>query len=106
MRVRQDPCRRGAAPVEIIWSPLALARLQETRAFIARDDPGAAEQLTTRLVSVVQALIEYPLLGRPGAESDIRELVVGGTPDNILYQVKGKRILIRTVWHASQKRER
>lgn len=91
-------------PLEIIWSPLALARLQEIRAFTAQDNPGAAERLTTRLVSVVQALVEYPLLGRPGADPETRELIVGGTPYIILYQVKGKLVLIRTVWHTAQKR--
>lgn len=89
---------------EIFWSPLALARLQEIRAYIARDDPGAAERVTTRLVSVVQTLINFPLLGRVGIDSDTRELIVGGTPFIIFYQVKPKRILIRTVWHAAQNR--
>ena len=90
---------------EIIWSPLALARLQEIRAFIARDDPNAAARVTTRLVSVVQALIDYPLLGRTGVDPETRELIVGGTPYLILYQVKRNQILIRAVWHAAQKRE-
>lgn len=90
---------------EIVWSPLALARLQEIRAFIARDDPNAAARVTTRLVSVVQALIDYPFLGRPGVDPETRELIVGGTPYLILYQVKAKQILIRTVWHAAQKKE-
>lgn len=90
---------------EIIWSPSALARLQEIRAFIARDDPNAAARVTTRLVSVVQALIDYPLLGRPGVDLETRELIVGGTPYLILYQVKTKQILIRTVWHSAQKKE-
>jgi toxin ParE1/3/4 len=91
-------------PLEIVWSPLALARLQEIRAYIALDNPEAAERLTTRLVSVVQALTDFPMLGRPGADPETRELVVGGTPYIILYQVKHNCILIRTVWHASQKR--
>lgn len=92
-------------PLEIVWSPLALARLQEIRAFIAFDNPGAAERLTTRLVSLVQALADFPMLGRPGANPETRELVVGGTPYVIVYQVKRNRILIRTVWHTAQKRE-
>lgn len=90
---------------EILWSPLALARLQEIRAFIARDDPSAAARVTTRLVSVAQALVDFPLLGRAGFAPNTRELVVGGTPYIILYQVKARQILIRTVWHAAQKRE-
>ncbi len=91
-------------PLEIVWSPLALARLQEIRAYVALDNPDAAERLTTRLVSVVQALTDFPMLGRPGADPETRELVVGGTPCDILYHVKRNRILIRTVWHRAQKR--
>lgn len=90
---------------EIVWSPLALARLQEIRAFTGRDNPRAAARVTTRLVAVVQALIDYPLLGRPGIDPETRELIVGGTPYIILHEVKAKRILIRTVWHAAQNRK-
>lgn len=104
MRLRKESRRQNSVKKEIIWSPLALARLQEIRAFIARDDPEAAARVTTRLVAIVQSLVEYPLLGRPGIDPDTRELVVGGTPYIILYQVKARRILIRTVWHAAQNR--
>ena len=40
-------------PVEIVWSPLALARLREMRAYVARDKPEAAERLATRIAAVV-----------------------------------------------------
>ncbi len=66
-------------PVEIVWSPLARARLQEIRAYVARDKPDAAGRLATRIVTVVEALRNHPHLGRAGAEPGIRELVIGGT---------------------------
>ena len=90
-------------PVEIVWSPLARARLQAIRAFVAKDKPDAAARLATRIVAVVEALRNHPYLGRAGAEPGIRELVIGGTPYIVLYRVRGNRITITTIWHAAQR---
>ena len=91
-------------PVEIVWSPLALARLREIRAYVALDKPDAAEHLTTRVVAVVEALRNHPYLGRAGAEQGIRELVIGGTPYVVLYRVRDKRVVISTIWHGAQRK--
>jgi plasmid stabilization system protein ParE len=90
--------------IEIVWSPLALARLQEIRSYIALDKPEAAERLATRIVAVVETLRTHPNLGRAGSEPGIRELVVGGTPYSILYRLRANRIIITNVWHAAQAR--
>jgi len=92
-------------PVEIVWSALARSRLREIRAFVARDKPEAAEWLATRIVAMVEALRNHPRLGRVGAESGIRELVIGSTPYIVLYRVDGERITISTIWHAAQRRD-
>ena len=92
-------------PVEIVWSPLALARLQEIRAYAALDKPEAAERLATRIVAVVEALRNHPRLGRAGTEPGIRELVIGGTPYVVLYRVRGQRVIISTIWHGAQRKE-
>ncbi|HKW65584.1 MAG TPA: type II toxin-antitoxin system RelE/ParE family toxin [Candidatus Acidoferrum sp.] len=89
-------------PLEVVWSPLARARLAEIRAYIALDKPDAAERLATRIVAVVEALRNHPHLGRAGAEPGIRELVIGGTPYSILYRVRSKRVIISTIWHSAQ----
>src|SRR5215470_6408483 len=94
------PPERG--PLEIIWSPLALASLQEIRAFVALDKPDAAERLATRIVSLVEALRIHPYLGRVGPEPGIRELIIGGAPYSILYRIRGSRLTISTISHASQ----
>lgn len=91
-------------PVEIVWSPLARARLREIRAYVARDKADAAETLATRIVALVEALKDHPYLGRAGSESGVRELVVGGTPYLIFYRVRGKRVTITTIWHGAQSR--
>jgi toxin ParE1/3/4 len=92
-------------PVKIVWSPLARARLKEIRAYVALDKPEAAERLAMRIVAVVEALRNYPHLGRAGAEPGIRELIVGGTPYIVLYRVQGRRVIISTIWHGAQKRD-
>ena len=91
-------------PIEIVWSPLARARLQEIHAYIALDKPDAAERMATRIVAIVEALRNHPHLGRAGAEPGVRELVVGGTSYIILYQFRGRRITINTIWHGAQRR--
>ncbi|PYV95140.1 MAG: type II toxin-antitoxin system mRNA interferase toxin, RelE/StbE family [Acidobacteria bacterium] len=91
-------------PLDIVWSPLALARLREIRAYISADKPEAAARLAMRIVAVVEALREHPHLGRVGAEPGIRELVIGGIPYVVLYQVRGQRVIISTIWHGAQQR--
>lgn len=95
-----------AEPVEIVWSPLAQARLREIRAYVARDKPAAAERLAMRIVAVAEALREHPYLGHSGTGPGIRELIVGGTPYVVSYRVRGKRITIHTIWHGAQQKKR
>lgn len=90
--------------VEIVWSPKALRRLAEIRAYVAKDKPDAAARLATRIVAVVEALRNHPHLGRAGAEAGIRELVIGGTPYVVLYSVKKAQVTITTIWHGAQSR--
>lgn len=91
-------------PVRIAWSLLARARLREIRAYVAMDNPDAADRLAIRIVAAVEALRLHPYLGRAGAEEGLRELVIGGTPYIILYEVTTGRIKIKDIWHSSQQR--
>jgi toxin ParE1/3/4 len=91
--------------LEIVWSPLAQARLQEIHGYVALDDPDAAARLAARIVTLVETLKTHPYLGRAGAQPGIRELVVGGTPYVVLYRVGAKRVTIQTVWHGAQRKQ-
>jgi len=88
--------------IEIVWSPLARARLEEIRAYVALDKPEAAARLATRIVAVVESLRIHPYLGRAGALPGVRELVIGGTPYIVLYRVRGGRVIISTIWHGAR----
>jgi toxin ParE1/3/4 len=98
------PVEPPAGPVEILWSPLALARLREIRAYVALDKPEAAERLVTRIAAMVEVLRSFPHSGRAGIEPGLRELVAGGTPYIVLYRVIGSKVLIGTIWRAAQSR--
>jgi toxin ParE1/3/4 len=83
---------------------LARHRLQEIRAYAAKDKPEAAARLAMRIVTVVEALREHPYLGRTGAEPRLRELVIGGTPYVVLYRVRRGRVIILTIWHGAHRK--
>lgn len=89
-------------PLEVVWSPPALARLQEIRAFVALDKPEAAERLAIRIVAVAEALRVHPYLGRATSERGLRELVVGNLPYVILYRVRANKVVILRVRHTAQ----
>jgi plasmid stabilization system protein ParE len=90
--------------LEIIWTTLARARLQEIRAFVAADKPDAAERLAIRIVTLIEALRDNPHLGRVSVEPGLRELIVGGSPYIVLYRIQKRRIVITTIWHFAQQR--
>lgn len=65
---------------KIIWSPEAVADLEEIRDFIARDSENYAAAFVERLLSAVEQLWEFPLLGPSMPEMNdeaIRQLIVG-----------------------------
>jgi toxin ParE1/3/4 len=92
------------SPFEIVWSPLALARLREIRAYIALENPPAAERLATRIITLAEALKLQPYLGHPSNEPNLRELVIGGTPYVIFYRVRRQQILVTTIHQSAQRK--
>jgi addiction module RelE/StbE family toxin len=91
--------------IEIIWSQVALTRLQQIRAFVAQDKPVAAERLAMRIAAAVEALRVFPHVGRAGMVPGTRELVIGRTPYVVVYRVQEKIVTILTIWHGAQQRK-
>jgi toxin ParE1/3/4 len=89
--------------MEIVWREVALDSLQRIRAYIARDNPGAAERVRERILEAVRNLADMPYLGRPGRVEDTRELVVSGTPYIVVYTVLDDQVVIIAVQHSAQK---
>ena len=87
----------------IVWSPRAIEHLAHLRAYIARDNPRAANRIGRALLDAVERLADVPSLGRPGRVAGTRELVVPDTPYVIPYRLRGDRLEVIAVFHGRQK---
>jgi toxin ParE1/3/4 len=89
--------------VTVVWSPRAVEHLAHLRAYIACDNPKAANRIASSLLEAVERLAQLPNLGRPGRVAGTRELVVPGTPYVIPYRLRADRLEVIAVFHARQK---
>jgi len=90
---------------KVIWSPQAIADLDDLTAFIARDNPAAAEKTGWAILDKTRNLESFPLFGRVVPERkkpDVREVFHG--PFRIIYRVRRKQgaVEILRVWHAAR----
>ena len=59
--------------MRLLWSPLALDRALEAKAYIAANNPDAAEKWASGLVSLVAKLKRHPKIGRVVPEIGLQE---------------------------------
>ena len=89
--------------MNIVWSPLAVDRVSEIAAYIARDKPSAAEKWVKTIFSKIEHLKSSPEIGRIVPEIDngrFRELIYGNY--RIIYRIELEQISILTVRHGEQ----
>ena len=63
---------------KIRWLTTTSKNLDDEAVYIAQDDPLAAVALVKHVVDMVDALAEYPAIGRPGRIPGTRELIITG----------------------------
>ncbi len=90
---------------KIIWSRQAREDLRDIVTFIALDNPIVAESFGYLLMTKVDALAQFPRLGRVVPEEDdedIREIIFRSY--RIVYQVIEKQqiVAIARVWHGAR----
>jgi plasmid stabilization system protein ParE len=90
--------------VTVVITPLASRDLDEIRAYIAMDDPVAAEQVARRLLKAIKLIDKKPAIGRPSSDGRRRIWSVPGLPYVIPYRVRGERVIITRVFHTSRRR--
>jgi toxin ParE1/3/4 len=89
--------------MKIQWAPLAIERIAEIAAYIAEDNPTAAEKWIRDAFARVGQLGKSPQSGRQIPETprkDIRELVWGNY--SIIYRIDSRQVSILTVRHTKQ----
>ncbi|MGM0906171.1 MAG: type II toxin-antitoxin system RelE/ParE family toxin [Pseudomonadota bacterium] len=88
--------------MRIVWSPLALERVEDIAQYIAEDKPSAAVEWVERIFDTVERLSDFPESGRVVPEVGgrrIREVIFGSY--RIIYSVRDQ-IDILTVRRSSQ----
>jgi toxin ParE1/3/4 len=87
-----------------IWSPEAISDLIALRAYIAKDDPAAAQRVALRIIDAVETLLsENAEIGRPGRVRGTRELVIPRTPFIVPYRLQGNALQILRVFHGARR---
>ncbi|WP_341936779.1 type II toxin-antitoxin system RelE/ParE family toxin [Marinimicrobium sp. C2-29] len=88
--------------MRIVWSPLALERVEDIAQYIAEDKPGAAVEWVDGIFDTVERLADFPESGRVVPEVGgrrIREVIFGAY--RIIYSVRDQ-VDILTVRRSSQ----
>ena len=88
--------------MKLYWSHGAIEDLKHLRAYIARDNPFAAADVSERILEAVERLRQFPSMGRPGRVPNTRELVVPGTPLIIPYTVTERGVEVVAVLHGAR----
>ena len=89
--------------MRIVWTDISLRDLAAARAFIARENPTAADRQIERVFAAVATLLDFPEIGRVGRREGTRELVIGRTPYIAAYRLRGDAIEILRVLHERQR---
>ena len=88
--------------MKVVWSPLALEKLEATAKFIARDKPSAADKWVNDIFDHSDLLGSQPELGREVPEllgSNYREIIFGNY--RIIYKIENE-IKILTLRNSRQ----
>ena len=89
--------------MQIVWLNKALQNLDKIAEFIAQDNPQAAGQVVTLIITQINQLSTQPAMGRPGRVVGTRELVISNSHYLVPYRIKNNQVEILRVFHTSQK---
>lgn len=89
----------GRTPRKLAWTERALRDLRDIDAYIAADDPAAAERWIGKLLSAAERAAKFPHSGhvvREKGREDVRQILVRSY--RIVYLVREKQVDILTVF--------
>ena len=90
--------------MRISWSGRARRELDAGLAFIAQDNPQAAEEIVEKILGAVATLAKFPRIGKQTVDSKFRSLAVAGTRYIVYYRIldEEKRLQIDHVLHGAR----
>ena len=91
----------------ILLSADAVDDIERLRSFLDQSNPDAARRALALVWSAIERLHEFPDLGTPTKDADIRQIVVrfGASGYIVRYAaLEDKDILITRIWHGREAR--
>jgi addiction module RelE/StbE family toxin len=88
---------------QVRWTPQAADDLESIADFISQDSGQYARLFVINILSAVERLAGFPLLGRmvPGVrDTNVRELILGNY--RIVYRVGRDLVVILTIFHGAR----
>jgi toxin ParE1/3/4 len=87
-------------------SPEAAADLDAIFAYIARDNPNAAQSVIERIGDTLDLLRQFPHIGRRSSAHGVSGLVVERLPYIVFHQIdeQERLIVVLRVYHTARKR--
>jgi addiction module RelE/StbE family toxin len=90
--------------VRLRWNARALNDLEAIHAYIARDNPKAADGVVQRIEDSVGRLLIMPMSGRPGVRKGTRLLAIPRAPYIVVHRTRGDTVDIIAVLHTARRR--
>lgn len=90
--------------MKLIWSPDALAHLEEIMNRIGEDSPAAARKWLRQVKEVGKRIRTFPRAGRISPDYDdemVREVLHGSY--RIIYIIRSAQIEVVSVWHGARR---
>jgi plasmid stabilization system protein ParE len=92
----------------ILFSPDAVEDVERLRTFLDQNNPDAAQRALASIWTAIDRLQEFPDLGIPTEDADIRQIVVrfGASGYIVRYSAlpEDENILITRIWHGREAR--
>ena len=92
----------------IVLSPDAVVDVERLRSFLNQTNPNAARRAMAVILTAIERLEEFPDLGMPTGDADIRQIVIrfGSSGYILRYSVMAETgdILITRIWHGREAR--
>ena len=95
--------------MKLVIAQAALADIERLHAFLAPNNPSAANRAAKALIDAVQSLAVLPERGRPSGIPNMRELIIPfGRSAYVLlytYSAQADEVVVHRMWHGREMRE-
>ena len=87
--------------MRLVFAPSARREFADAVAYVAQENPLAAQALNDTIQAAIGRILAFPKLGAPCRRGE-RRLPVSGTPYLIVYRATRETVVILRVWHGAR----